>query len=168
MPYPSWFGGNVHGGDGKPSPYCERPCGHRGPGERDLYTRGSAGPAVRPLRSAQGRLCGFPTGVGSCRAVNKIIRIATGRTAKTASRWKSRPPFRLAGWRASLALHLFLRGYPLVRLSGFSHRQFSRAAESTTQVRARFAVPPAQPPGCPRRNPHLTSDKLHFTVYPCD
>jgi len=27
---------------------------------------------------------------------------------------------------------------------------------------------PAQPARCPRTNPHLTSDKLHFTVYPHD
>jgi hypothetical protein len=71
LPYPSWFGGNVRGGDGKPSPYCERPCGHRGPRERDLYPRGSAGPALRP--------CGFSSGAGSCRAANKIIRILTHR-----------------------------------------------------------------------------------------
>jgi len=32
------------------------------------------------------------------------------RAAKTTARWKSRPLLRLAGWRASLALHLFLRG----------------------------------------------------------
>ena len=45
-PYPSWFGGKVHGGDGPSadgSPYGERPFGHRGSGERDLYPRGSAG-----------------------------------------------------------------------------------------------------------------------------
>jgi hypothetical protein len=57
LAYPSWFGGNVRGGDGKPSPYCQRPCGHRGQRERDLYPRGSAGPALRP--------CGFSSGAGS-------------------------------------------------------------------------------------------------------
>ncbi len=51
-PYASWFSGNVHGGDGKASPYCERPFGHRGSGERGLHRRGSAGPVVRPLRCA--------------------------------------------------------------------------------------------------------------------
>jgi hypothetical protein len=37
-PYASWFGGNVHGGDGPSvdgSPYGERPCGRRGP--RDSF-----------------------------------------------------------------------------------------------------------------------------------
>jgi hypothetical protein len=42
----------------------------------------SAGPAVRP--------CGSSSGAGSCRAANKVIRIATGRAAQPAARWKNR------------------------------------------------------------------------------
>ena len=49
---------------------------------------GSAGPAVAgpPILMADG----FSSGVGSCRAANKIIRILTRRAAQPASRWKSR------------------------------------------------------------------------------
>ena len=68
-----------------------------------MYPRGSAGPAVRPLRCAQGRPCGFSSGAGSCRAANKIIRILMGRAAKTRARWKSRNAGRRALRYISLA-----------------------------------------------------------------
>ena len=42
----------------------------------------SAGPAVCPLRCAQGRLCGSSSDAGSCRAANRVIRIIMGRAAK--------------------------------------------------------------------------------------
>jgi len=66
----------------------------------------SAGPAVRPLRSAQGRLCGSSSHAGSCRAANKGIRIIMGHAVNIAAQWKSRKageralryiPFRGAG-----------------------------------------------------------------------
>ena len=74
---------------------------------------GSAGHALRPLRSAQGRPCGSSSGAGSCRAAVALTSQGgvsrsgarekcrprragsalhlLGRAAKPASRWKSRP-----------------------------------------------------------------------------
>jgi hypothetical protein len=46
-PYPSWFGGNVHGGDGKPSPYCQN-------GSR--YLRGSFAYADRANQDLGGNI----------------------------------------------------------------------------------------------------------------
>ena len=51
-PHPSWFGGNRHGGDRKPSHQCERPCGHRDPRERDLYPPRSAARQRRVWRAS--------------------------------------------------------------------------------------------------------------------
>jgi hypothetical protein len=82
LPYPAFRRVKAERGDVEPPPYGARPCGHRGPEERDLYPRGSAGPALRP--------CGSSSGAGSCRAAKKIIRILRGRPAQTTARWKSR------------------------------------------------------------------------------
>ena len=79
----------------------------------------STGPAVRPLRSAQGRLCGSSSGAGSCRAANRTIRFRLGpapntvseniQAAPSKSRRGGKAVRRLTDWRASLALHCFSR-----------------------------------------------------------
>jgi hypothetical protein len=57
----------------------------------------SAGPAVRPLRSAQGRLCGSSSDAGSCRA--GVALTPQGAVSRSGIREKCRPR------RAGSALH---------------------------------------------------------------
>ena len=107
--------------------------------------------------------CSFPPCATRSPGRGRACPTLPGSAAMHAEGTASRPP------TAKGLLDIGVQpGSALIYRGGFSHRPSSRAAESTTQVRAKFAVPPARPPGCRRRNPHLTSDKLHFTVYPCD
>ena len=76
---------------------------------------GIAGPALRPLRCAQGRLCGFSSGAGSCRAANKIIRILSGCAVQGTAPWKSRK----AGERALRYISYCERRATLSALLGF-------------------------------------------------
>ena len=96
---------------------------------------GSAGPAVRP--------CGISSGVGFCRAANKIIRIIMGHAAQPAARWKNRK----AGEQALRYLFSCVpRGAAGGRGQGFRDRGLflrGRLAQSRFSSSAAFPLPRA-------------------------
>ena len=53
-PYASWFGGKVHGGDGKPSSHGAKPCGDRGPSDWHSYPWENQGSNLKNSTCSQG------------------------------------------------------------------------------------------------------------------